>query len=443
MTTLTDPAGCGPVTLAFCQDVQTEALGWPEGFFAPKVWKQARPRADTAQIEEAVAAVKSAKKPIIVAGGGVHYADACNELRGFAHRHDIPVGETQAGKSALPWDDELNLGSIGVTGASSTNAIAEKADLVIAAGTRLQDFTTGNWSLFNNPDRHILSINVAGYDSRKHNEIAVVGDAKVTLEELGRNLGGYRAADIDPLLKADWIAAVNAATAAPAGNAAPSDAQVIGAVQRSVDAAAIVVCAAGGLPGELHKLWKAPGPGGYHIEYGFSCMGYEIAGGLGVKMARPDREVVVMVGDGSYMMMNSELATSVMLDRKIIVVILNNGGFGCTERLQMATGGESFNNLFDTTRHTVPADIDFTAHAAAMGAIAERVCSISELEAAMERARKADRSYAIVIETDPLSNTAAGGHWWDVAVPEVSSRQSVNEARRNYQTARKRQRPGD
>ena len=443
MAVLTDPVDCGPVTLAFCQDVQAEAFDWPESFFAPKTWKQLRPRADLDQIDKAVTAIKAAKNPLIIAGGGVHYADACDDLRDFAHQHNIPVAETQAGKSSLPWDDDLNLGSIGVTGASSANAVAEKADLIIALGTRLQDFTTGSWALFKNPNRRILSINVAAYDARKHDAISVVGDAKVTLAELTNALGDYNAGAVDPVLKQSWIAAVDEVTAAPQTNALPTDAQVIGAVQRGTDENAIVVCAAGGLPGELHKLWKASRPNGYHVEYGFSCMGYEIAGGLGVKMACPDRDVVVMVGDGSYMMMNSELATSVMLGHKIITVILDNRGFGCINRLQMATGGESFNNLLDTARHVEPSAIDFTAHAGAMGAIAEKVSSITELAQAMERARKADRSYAIVIDTDPLPSTEAGGHWWDVAVPEVSVRPTVNEARKNYEAALKNQRPGD
>ncbi len=443
MAVLTDPADCGPVTLGFCQDVQAEAYDWPESFFAPKTWKNLRPRADLQQIEDAIGAIRSAKKPLIIAGGGVHYAQACGDLRNFAHRHIIPVAETQAGKSALPWDDDLNMGSIGVTGASSANAIAEDADLIIAVGTRLQDFTTGSWSLFKNPDRRILSINVAAYDARKHDAISVVGDAKATLAELTKELGDYRAGAVDPALKKSWMDAVEGVTAAPTGNALPTDAQVIGAVQRSTDENAIVVCAAGGLPGELHKLWKTARPNGYHVEYGFSCMGYEIAGGLGVKMACPDREVVVMVGDGSYMMMNSELATSVMLGHKIITVILDNRGFGCINRLQMATGGESFNNLLDTARHAVPSAIDFAAHAGAMGAIAEKVSSITELEDAMVRAKEADRSYVIVIDTDPLPSTEVGGHWWDVAVPEVSVRPSVNEARKNYEAALKKQRPGD
>lgn len=443
MATLTDPADCGPVTLAFCQDVQAEAYDWPESFFAPKTWKPRRPRPDQDELDAAVAALKQAKNPVIIAGGGVHYADACTTLRDFAHKHGIGVGETQAGKSALPWDDALNLGSIGVTGASSANTVAENADLIIAVGTRLQDFTTGSWALFKNPDRRILGINVAAFDATKHNALPLIGDAKVTLEELSRALGDHCFERPDAALKQDWISAVDAATATPTGNTLPTDAQVIGAVQRSLDEDGILVCAAGGLPGELHKLWKTAKPNGYHVEYGYSCMGYEIAGGVGVKMARPDQEVVVMVGDGSYMMMNSELATSVMLGHKIITVILDNRGFGCINRLQMATGGESFNNLLDTARHVEPSSIDFTAHAASMGAIAEKVSSIPELEEAMVRARAADKSYAIVIDTDPLPSTEAGGHWWDVAIPEVSVRPSVNEAHENYQNALKNQRPGD
>ncbi len=254
---------------------------------------------------------------------------------------------------------------------------------------------------------------------------------------------GWRAAPPDPGLKAAWLVQADAATAAPEGNALPSDAQVIGAVQRATGPDTVLVCAAGGLPGELHKLWRASRPGGYHLEYGYSCMGYEIAGGLGVKMALPDREVVVMVGDGSYMMMNSELATSVMLGVKLIVVILDNRGFGCIDRLQRATGGESFNNLLDTARRENPSEIDFAAHAASMGALSEKVGSVAELEAAMARARAADRSYATVIETDPAASTKAGGHWWDVAVPEVSDRAEVRSARAAYDAARRDRRSGE
>jgi 3D-(3,5/4)-trihydroxycyclohexane-1,2-dione acylhydrolase (decyclizing) len=440
MAVMTDPATCGPVTLAFCQDVQAEAFDWPAGFFAPRMWRRRRPQPDPRELADAARTIRAAMRPLIIAGGGVHHAQAWEELRAFAEAHGVPVAETQAGKSAMPWDHPLALGAIGVTGSAAANAVAREADVVIAVGTRMQDFTTGSWSLFEAADVRLVSINASAHDAGKRNALPVVGDARAALAALSRELGAHRAAPPNPALKRDWIAAVDAATTAPGadGDALPSDMQVIGAVQRAMDDDAIVVCAAGGLPGELHKLWKARRPGGYHVEYGFSCMGYEIAGGLGVKMARPDREVVVMVGDGSYMMMNSELATSVMLGLKLIVVVLDNRGFGCINRLQRAVGGESFNNLLDTAAHVEPAAIDFAAHAAAMGARSEKVASIAALEGALARARGGERTHVIVIDTDPDATTQAGGHWWDVAVPEVSERAEVRTARKAYEAARTR-----
>ncbi len=443
MAAMTDPADCGPVTLAFCQDTQTEAYDWPKGFFTPRLWPQRRVRPDVGELAAVAELLKAAAKPLVIAGGGVHYSDACAALAEFAETHQVPVAETQAGKSALPWDHPMNFGAIGVTGTSAANALAAAADAVLAIGTRMQDFTTGSWALFRNPDRRIAMLNTAAYDAAKQGAFPLVCDARAGLEALGVELAGWRAAPPDPGLKAAWLTEAVAATAAPEGNAPPSDAQVIGAVQRATGLDTVLVCAAGGLPGELHKLWQSSRPGGYHVEYGYSCMGYEIAGGLGAKMAQPDREVVVVVGDGSYMMMNSELATSVMLGVKLIVVILDNRGFGCIDRLQRATGGESFNNLLDTARRAVESAIDFTAHAASMGAISEKVDSIADLEAAMGRARAADRSHAIVIETDPGASTEAGGHWWDVAVPEVSERAEVLAKRAAYEAARRARPSGE
>ena len=441
---MTDPADCGPVTLAVCQDVQAEAFDWPEAFFAPKVWRRRRPRPDADELAAAVAAIRGARRPLVIAGGGVLYSGATGALRQFVEAHGLPVGETQAGKSSLPWDHAQSLGSIGVTGSSAANAVAAEADVVIAVGTRLQDFTTGSRALFGAAGRRIVAINVAAFDAAKHGALPVVADARVALEEIGAALSDWRAPEIDPSLRETWLEAVAGVTAPPsAGNALPTDMQVIGAVQRGMDADAIVVCAAGGLPGELHKLWKAVRPNGYHLEYGFSTMGYEIAGGLGVRMAHPDREVVVMVGDGSYMMLNSELATSVMLGHKLIVVLLDNRGYGCINRLQMRCGGESFNNLLDTARHVTPSAIDFAAHMAAMGARSEKVGSVAELEAALVRARASEGSYGIVIDTDPIPTTEAGGAWWDVAVPEVSERPQVRAARAEYETARELQRLAD
>ncbi len=436
LATMTDPVACGPVTLAFCQDVQTEAFDWPLTFFEPRTWSMRRPFPDGRELENAAAAIGAAERPLIIAGGGVHYAQACGTLRQFAERHAVPVCETQAGKSSIAWDHALNLGAIGVTGSTAANAAAAEADLVIAVGTRLQDFTTGSRALFKNPACRLLTVNVAGYDAGKQGALPLVCDAGTGLEALTQMLGDYTAPVFDRALQADWITRVDQATAAPASdNALPSDAQVIGAVQRASGDDTVLVCAAGGLPGELHKLWKARRPNSYHVEYGYSCMGYEIAGGLGVKMALPDRDVVVMVGDGSYMMMNSEIATSVMLGLKITIVVLDNRGFACINRLQLATGGAGFNNLLDDARHQKPAAIDFAAHAASMGAMSEKVSSASGLEAALIRARDGAATSVIVIDTEPLAATDAGGHWWDVAVPEVSGREEVRAARAAYETA--------
>jgi 3D-(3,5/4)-trihydroxycyclohexane-1,2-dione acylhydrolase (decyclizing) len=435
MATLTSPADCGPVTLSFCQDAQTEAHDWPASFFAPRVWPRRRPRADDAELAAAVATLKRAKRPLIVAGGGIHYSGAVEALRAFAETHAVPVAETQAGKSALPWDHPLNLGSIGVTGSSAANAAAEGADAILAVGTRLQDFTTGSWALFRDPARTLIALNVQPFDAAKRGALPLVADAGAGLSDLSAALSDWRGPGADAAAVAQWRAAVDRATAPPTGNALPSDGQVIGAVQRALGTDCTVVCAAGGLPGELHKLWRASRPGAYHLEYGFSCMGYEIAGGLGVKMADPDREVVVMVGDGSYLMMNSELATSVMLGMKLVVVILDNRGFGCINRLQRAIGGESFNNLLADARHVNPSAIDFAAHAASLGAHAVKADGIAGLEAALAEARAADRSSVVVIDTDPMITTAEGGAWWDVAVPAVSDRPQVRAARESYEAA--------
>ncbi|GIL01320.1 MAG: 3D-(3,5/4)-trihydroxycyclohexane-1,2-dione acylhydrolase (decyclizing) [Alphaproteobacteria bacterium] len=439
MRTMTDPADCGPVTLAFCQDVQAQAFDYPASFFEPKVWRRRRVQPDPAELAEVAAIVASARMPVIVAGGGVHYGEAHQALRAFAEAHQVPVVETQAGKSALPWDHPLNLGPVGVTGASSANARCGEADVVIGVGTRFQDFTTGSWSLFAAPGRRLVSLNVNAYDAVKHGAVPLCADAGAGLEALGRALGDLRFDPPEPRRKADWFAAADTVTAAPPGedNALPTDMQVIGAVQRAARDDTVIMCAAGTMPGELHKLWKAGRPGSYHMEYGYSCMGYEIAGAIGVKMAEPDRDVVVMVGDGSYMMMNSELATAAMMGIRFTVVITDNRGFGCINRLQMATGGAEFNNLLDHAAHVNPSRIDFVAHAAAMGAHAEKAGSIAELEHALARARTAAGPFVVVIDTDPYPSTAAGGHWWDVAVPEVSQRRQVNEARARYEAALK------
>ena len=446
MQVLTDPAECGPVTLALCQDVQAEAYDYPASFFAETVWTLRRPRADAGEIKAAAAALKAAKKPFVIAGGGVLYSEAEKALLKFCAARGIPVGETQAGKSALPAGHPLAMGAIGVTGTAAANAMAEQADVILAVGTRLQDFTTGSWALFKNPARTIIGLNVQPFDAGKHRALPLVSDALTGLADLSRALGDWRApgawSEAAASARTHWVQTAAAYTDA-AETALPSDAQVIGAVQRQAKTSDVVVCAAGGLPGELHKLWNAGAPGGYHMEYGYSCMGYEIAGGLGVKMAAPAREVFVLVGDGSYLMMNSEIATSVMLGVKLTLVILDNRGFGCINRLQMGTGGANFNNLLKDARHAVLPEVDFARHAASLGATAVKVKDLAGLEAALKRARRAKRTFAIVIDTDPLKSTDAGGHWWDVAVPEVSARRQVNAARAGYEQAVKAQRVGD
>lgn len=445
MTVLTDPAECGPVTLSLCQDVQAEAFDYPESFFADRLWRPRRPRPDTRELADATALLRAARSPIIIAGGGVLYAEATSALTHFAETHGIPIAETQAGKGALPGNHELNLGAIGVTGTEAANNAAARADVILAIGTRLADFTTGSWTLFANPIRQIIGLNVQLFDAAKHHAHPLLCDAREGLDALTFALATHHAPTAwTAQVKADraaWFTAITPVTDTT-NSAVPSDAQVIGAVQRAATENTIVLAAAGGLPGELHKLWQASGPGAYHLEYGYSTMGYEIAGGLGTKLARPDADVVVMLGDGSYLMANSELATSIMLGAKITVVLLDNGGFGCIDRLQRATGNASFNNLLATAKHeTLPA-IDFRAHAASLGAIAEHVSSVAELEAALGRARIASRTTVIVINTDPAASTQLGGHWWDVALPEISVRPGVNAAHATYGSQRATQSQG-
>ncbi|WP_170350491.1 3D-(3,5/4)-trihydroxycyclohexane-1,2-dione acylhydrolase (decyclizing) [Ruegeria atlantica] len=434
--TMTDPADCGPATLAFCQDVQAEAYDYPESFFEPRVWYQRRIRPDEGELARAVAAIKAAKRPVIVAGGGVHYSGATDALQSFAETHNVPVAETQAGKSALAWDHPLNLGPVGVTGGEPANDVCAAADLVLAVGTRLQDFTTGSWGLFSNPERETICLNTAAYDAEKHGAMPLQSDAQVGLQELGTALQGYRVDPVADTLKAEWFGKVDKLTDAPGdGNALPTDMQVVGAVQRASHNDTVVMCAAGTMPGELHKLWKAPRPGSYHMEYGFSCMGYEIAGAMGIKMAQPERDVICFTGDGTYMMANSEMATAAMMGISFTVVITDNRGFGCINRLQMGTGGAEFNNLLDHAVHETPSAIDFAAHAAAMGATSVKVSSIAELEEALAKRGEIKGPNVVVIDTDPYPSTEHGGTWWEVAVPEVSIRPEVNEKRAAYEVA--------
>ena len=439
MATLTDATNCGPVTLSFCQDVQSESFEFPTEFFNERIWHTRRLQPDEIEFAAAAQKIREASSPVIVAGGGVHYSEATEQLRLFVEKYHVPVTETQAGKSVLAWDHPLNYGPVGVTGSTSANQLFESADLVIGIGTRFQDFTTGSWSLFG--DLPIVTINASPYDAHKRNATPLVSDAKVALERLSVELGNTTFLDPNEQLKIDWFQSVDPLTDPPVSDQAlPTDMQVIGAVQRKSSVDTVVMCAAGTMPGELHKLWKATVPGSYHMEYGFSCMGYEIAGALGIKMADPSRHVICMVGDGSYMMMNSELATAVMMGIDFTVVITDNRGFGCINRLQIATGGAEFNNLLDDSMHQNPSNIDFAKHAESMGANALKVSNIRELEIALGEAQDRSGVSVIVINTDPYSSTPFGGAWWDVVVPEVSTRQEVVEKRRSYEANRRKKR---
>ncbi|MEL0132907.1 MAG: 3D-(3,5/4)-trihydroxycyclohexane-1,2-dione acylhydrolase (decyclizing), partial [Rhodobiaceae bacterium] len=383
MSVLTDPADCGPVTLGLCQDVQAEAWDYPESFFKPRLWSVRRIHPDEGELSRAIAALKAATRPIIIAGGGVRYSGASRALADFATKSGIPVASTQAGKSSLVEADEMYVGSLGVTGASAANALAESADVVLSVGSRLQDFTTGSNGLIRG---QVIALNVQAHDLVKHGAMPLMADARTGIEALATGLGGYRT---DDAYRAEiaaawdgWMMEVAAVCDAPAdSNRLPSDSEVIGAVNRACPPEVIAVGAAGSMPGELHKLWQVGEVDGYHMEYGFSCMGYEVAAGIGVDMAAPDRPNVVFAGDGSYLMLNAELATAVMMGRSMTLIITDNRGFGCINRLQAATGGAAFNNLLADSTHEVLPEIDFVAHAASMGARAQKAGSITELEA--------------------------------------------------------------
>ncbi|MGH7070154.1 MAG: 3D-(3,5/4)-trihydroxycyclohexane-1,2-dione acylhydrolase (decyclizing) [Acetobacteraceae bacterium] len=443
---LTDPAECGPVTLALCQDVQAEAWDYPEAFFAPRRRRIRRPPADPAELARALDFLRAAEAPLIIAGGGVIYSGAGPALDHFSRAHGVPVAVTQAGKGVLADDHPLNLGGVGVTGTEAANRLAREADVILAVGTRLGDFATGSWALFTRRGRRLIGLNLQPFDAAKHHAEPLIADAAAGLQALDHGLGSHRAqvrwAERAASEIERWRGTVARATA-PANRPLPTDAEVIGAVRRAAGQDAVLVAAAGGLPGELHKLWQPLVAGDYHLEYGYSCMGYEIAGALGVKLARPDASVFALLGDGSYLMLNSEIATSVMLGLKLVIVVLDNGGFGCIDRLQRATGGAPFNNLFTDARHVTLPRIDFRAHAESLGAIAEHVRGIGELEQALARARGAPRTFVVVIETDPAGSTAEGGSWWDVGVPEVSSRAEVRAARTNYERERALQSLGE
>ena len=436
VATMLDPATCGPAVIALPQDVQALAYGFPSSMFTPVMHRIARPRPSLDQLDEAAALLRAAKRPVIIAGGGVHYSLAEDTLQDFVERHGIPVVETVAGKSCLRHDHANYGGAVGVTGCDAANRLIADADLVLAVGTRLEDFTTGSWTIFGE-HTPIVGINVNRFDAMKRRSVPVVGDALEVLAELSAEVGDYRcdaswtARIADERASFDAYISSIATPDAATDSGLPSYAQVVGAVVAEAQPSDYALTAAGGFPGELNNGWKSLAQATFDCEYGFSCMGYEISGGWGAAMARSalgaDGEVFVFVGDGSYLMMNSDVYSSVLSGHKMVVIVCDNGGFAVINRLQVNQGGASFNNLIKDSNVVEPFPVDFTAHAASMGAIAEHVSSIAELRDAVARARQAPRTVVITMRTDAHTWTG-GGAFWEVGVPEVSPRASVNAA---------------
>ncbi len=428
--TLMHPTTRGPVTLSLPQDTQTEAYEFPLEFFREQVHYISRPQPDSREVERAAAVLKQSRRPLIIAGGGVHYSGAEEALREFAESRGIPVAETQAGKGSLSSEHRLSLGGIGVTGTAAANAIAREADCILAIGTRLGDFTTASKSLFHREEVPIIALNTSPMDTAKVSGRKIIGDALAGLKTLDGALGDWAAIETHESTvaqaKADWNA-MRAEIMAPQ-NSLPTDAQVLGAVEKCVGEKDVIVCAAGGMPGELHKLWNVRDPLAYHLEYGYSCMGYEIAGGLGVKMALPEREVYVVVGDGSYLMLHTELLTARQLGYKINVILLDNHGFGCINRLQKACGSSPYGNIMGREPQ-----VDFAANAKSYGCHAKKVNNLEELQQTLRENRTVNLPCVTVIETDPEQGSP-GTAWWDVAIPEQSNEPGVRKAFKEYQT---------
>jgi 3D-(3,5/4)-trihydroxycyclohexane-1,2-dione acylhydrolase (decyclizing) len=447
MRVLTSPAETGAVTLAMPQDVQAEAMEYPAAFFEERVWNIPRPRGDARAIERAVAMIRSATQPLLIAGGGVLYSEASAALAKFAEQTGIPVAETQAGKGSLPFDHPQCLGAMGVTGTPGANIAGREADLIIGVGTRYTDFTTASKTAFQNPAVRFININVAEFDAAKHAGLPLVADAQVALVELAQGVKGYRvSAGYEERIRkfrAEWEKEVDRLFHLRHGPPV-SQGEVIGVVNEVSAPADVVVCAAGSLPGDLHKLWRTRDPKGYHLEYGYSCMGYEIAGGLGVKMAAPEREVFVMVGDGSYLMMAQEIHTAIQEGYKLNIVVLDSHGFSSIGGLSDACGSAGFGTHYRYRKSgqlagdVVP--VDFVANAASLGAVAKRVRTVEELKKSLVEARADRQTTVTVIEVDREERVPGYESWWDVPIAEVSEMESVGNARRKYETNVKRER---
>jgi 3D-(3,5/4)-trihydroxycyclohexane-1,2-dione acylhydrolase (decyclizing) len=447
MRVLTSPAQAGAVTISLPQDVQAEAIEVPDEFLAKRVWRIPRNRCDEALLAEAATWIRSAKQPLIIAGGGVLYSEATDTLSSFAAATGIPVGETQAGKGSLPHDHPQNLGAIGATGTSAANIVARDADLIIGIGTRYSDFTTCSKTAFQDHYVRFINLNVSEFDAFKHAALAVQGDARANLNELQSLVRGYEVAkeyrELVNGLRSEWDAEV-ARVQAPTGQLPISQAEVIRIVNDFTQPSDVVVCAAGSLPGDLHKLWRTSQPGGYHLEYGYSCMGYEIVGGLGVKMAYPEREVYVLVGDGSYLMMAQEIVTSLQESCKINIVLLDNHGFSSIGGLSRGCGnvgmGTEYRYRKDGKYSGAPVIVDFAANAASLGAWTTCARTPAEIESALASARQQTRTSVIVIETAYDRRVPGYESWWDVPIAEVSDSKSVQAARKKYEELVKKER---
>jgi 3D-(3,5/4)-trihydroxycyclohexane-1,2-dione acylhydrolase (decyclizing) len=456
MRVLTDPAETGAVTIALPEDVQAEALDVPNEFLQPREWHIRRPPPEAAALARAVAAIRASKRPLIVAGGGVIYSGAEDSLRRLVEATGIPVGTTQAGGGSLAWDQPQYLGGIGATGTTASNRVAAEADLVIGIGTRYSDFTTASRTAFQHPGVRFVNVNVAAFDAAKHGSpVALVADAREALDALGRELAGYRVsrsfADRIRREKAEWDAVVDRALR-PSGAPLPGQPEIIGAIQAATEPRDVIVQSAGSLPGDLHKLWRVRDPLGYHVEYAYSTMGYEIAGGLGVRRGAPDRDVIALVGDGSYLMLHTELVTAVAEGIKVIVVIVQNQGFASIGHLSESVGNERFGTKYrylDPKARNFDGDrvlpVDLAANARSYGIdvieIAPGPDAIAELGRAIRTAKAKESATVIHINSDPLVYAPDGGGWWDVPVAEVSTLESTKRARKDYVKQRARQKP--